>query len=188
MNQFWMVIHLACQFSIDAFEGLQLNRTKPTDSAIPQQAMSEDEELLAERIQAIHDHFQGTSANESLFEDPIFEEISKAFDSEPSGESSTNPIDQQLDSLMSGIMEEMLSKEVLYEPLKELSIKYPGWLKEHPDDGNIENYKMQLKLLQKIVALFEGENYLAERDRGKIEELVNKLQDLGNPPEELLAA
>ena len=123
---------------------MKLNKTKSTGST--QSSVDEDEALLVEKIQAIHDHFQETTSSNNQedtncsFEDPIFEEINKAFKlGDTNEESNGSPIDQQLDSLMTSIMDELLSKEVLYEPLKELSTKYPKWLQEHSNDCNIES-------------------------------------------------
>ena len=168
---------------------MKLNKTKSTGST--QSSVDEDEALLVEKIQAIHDHFQETTSSNNQedtncsFEDPIFEEINKAFKlGDTNEESNGSPIDQQLDSLMTSIMDELLSKEVLYEPLKELSTKYPKWLQEHSNDCNIETYKKQFKLHERIVQLFEKDDV---EERSKIEELFSKLQELGNPPDELLA-
>ena len=98
----------------------------------------------------------------------------------------TEGSNDNFDHLMEGIVDEMLSKDVLYEPLKELHTQFPAWLQRNTSLPNIKTYQQQYELLTEIVALFEHSEYSMEKERKRIEDLVNRLQELGNPPEELL--
>jgi len=54
---------------------------------------------------------------------------------------------------MQGMMEHLLSKEILYPSLKELSDKYPAWLEEHKatlDPSDLQRYTKQSELMQKV--------------------------------------
>lgn len=54
---------------------------------------------------------------------------------------------------MQGMMQSLLSKEVLYPSLKELVDKYPAWLEEKKTSlpaEDLERYQKQLDLMQKV--------------------------------------
>ncbi|KAM9845149.1 peroxisomal biogenesis factor 19 [Aulostomus maculatus] len=91
--------------------------------------------------------------------------------------------------IMQSIMQNLLSKEVLYPSLKEITTKYPEWLDANkpslsPED--YQRYEQQAKIMGEICQQFEKED---EGDKDSmfesIMELMQKLQDLGQPPKEL---
>lgn len=54
---------------------------------------------------------------------------------------------------MQGMMEHLLSKEILYPSLKELSDKYPAWIEEHKatlNPSDLQRYMKQSELMQKV--------------------------------------
>ncbi|XP_036148003.1 peroxisomal biogenesis factor 19 isoform X6 [Monomorium pharaonis] len=58
---------------------------------------------------------------------------------------------------MQGMMEHLLSKEILYPSLKELSDKYPTWLEEHKttlNTSDLQRYTKQSELMQKVLSWF----------------------------------
>lgn len=38
---------------------------------------------------------------------------------------------EDMSGLVDGIMHELLSKDVLYQPLQEIGLRYPKWLADH---------------------------------------------------------
>ncbi|XP_034742870.1 peroxisomal biogenesis factor 19 [Etheostoma cragini] len=93
--------------------------------------------------------------------------------------------------IMQSIMQNLLSKEVLYPSLKEITAKYPEWLDANkpslsPDD--YQRYEQQANIMGEICRHFEREEQGAADKEGMFEsimELMQKLQDLGQPPKEL---
>ncbi|XP_047445095.1 peroxisomal biogenesis factor 19 [Mugil cephalus] len=93
--------------------------------------------------------------------------------------------------IMQSIMQNLLSKEVLYPSLKEISTKYPEWLESNkpslsPEDH--QRYEQQAKIMEEICKLFEREDEGAADKESTFEsimDLMQKLQDLGQPPKEL---
>ncbi|XP_005729031.1 peroxisomal biogenesis factor 19 [Pundamilia nyererei] len=93
--------------------------------------------------------------------------------------------------IMQSIMQNLLSKEVLYPSLKEITTKYPEWLETNkpslsPED--YQRYEQQAKIMGDICKLFEREGEGAadkESTFERIMDLMQKLQDLGQPPKEL---
>ncbi|XP_050358615.1 peroxisomal biogenesis factor 19 [Nymphalis io] len=95
---------------------------------------------------------------------------------------------------MQGMMQSLLSKEVLYPSLKELLDKYPAWLAENKgkvEQSEYERFEKQQSLMQKVCAALEPEQ---ESDPEEVKmkrfetvlKLMQQIQDLGQPPTELV--
>ncbi|XP_012270920.1 peroxisomal biogenesis factor 19 [Orussus abietinus] len=93
---------------------------------------------------------------------------------------------------MQGIMQSLLSKDVLHRPLSELVQRYPSWLEEKKDTlppADLERYKKQLDLLLKICAELEKEK---EDDSEAVKKqqfetkftLMQEMHNCGQPPED----
>ncbi|XP_066599289.1 peroxisomal biogenesis factor 19-like [Prorops nasuta] len=95
---------------------------------------------------------------------------------------------------MENMMQSLLSKEILYPSLKELVDKYPEWLQSKEPTLSLEDlnkYKKQLQLMQKICTEFEAEkdDDTEELKRHRFKLILNFLQEMqkyGQPPEELV--
>ncbi|KAG6443934.1 peroxisomal biogenesis factor 19 [Manduca sexta] len=95
---------------------------------------------------------------------------------------------------MQGMMQSLLSKEVLYPSLKELLDKYPTWLVENKgkiEQSEYERFEKQEQLMQQVCAELEPEQESDPEDVKKkrfekVLELMQKMQDLGQPPTELV--
>lgn len=95
---------------------------------------------------------------------------------------------------MQGMMQSLLSKDVLYPSLKDILEKFPGWLESHdstltPEDK--ERYTKQKDLMQKVCEELEGETPVdtpqVKKERfEKVLGLMQKLQDYGQPPTDLV--
>ncbi|KAG5652146.1 hypothetical protein H0H81_006130 [Sphagnurus paluster] len=71
----------------------------------------------------------------------------------------------ELAGLLENMMGQLMSKEVLYEPLKELSDSYPGYLEKPPSplsDEDRTRYQNQLTCVRKILAVFDKPSYSDE--------------------------
>uniref|UniRef100_A0A8D0L617 Peroxisomal biogenesis factor 19 n=1 Tax=Sphenodon punctatus TaxID=8508 RepID=A0A8D0L617_SPHPU len=118
------------------------------------------------------------------------EELAKAIEGlgleEGNGEGNILPI-------MQSIMQNLLSKDVLYPSLKEITEKYPDWLHSHHDslpEEQYEKYQEQHSIMGKICEQFEAEQATDSEAEQKarfemILDLMQQLQDLGHPPKEL---
>ncbi|KAM3605394.1 uncharacterized protein V6R79_024881 [Siganus canaliculatus] len=93
--------------------------------------------------------------------------------------------------IMQSIMQNLLSKEVLYPSLKEITAKYPEWLdtnKSSLSPEDFQRYEQQAKIMGEICGHFEKEDEVAGEKESRFEnimDLMQKLQDLGQPPKEL---
>ena len=97
--------------------------------------------------------------------------------------------DDELGGLLDGMMAQLMTKEVLEEPMAELAAKYPAYLASPPagtDPKNLETYRKQYVIVQQIDATFKKNGYSDEVDGKEVARLVGDMQDLGGPPKEIM--
>lgn len=99
--------------------------------------------------------------------------------------------DFDMTKVLSDMLEQLSSKEVIYEPIKDFNAKLPAFLKEK--EGKIpqaehEKYSKQYGVTNEILAVFDAPGYNNENPehREKVNVLLESLQELGNPPTELV--
>lgn len=86
------------------------------------------------------------------------------------------------------LMQNLLSKELLYPALKDLSPKFEEWLeKNRPtlSKADRKRFRKQKDIINEIIYVFDDES-LGDQERfEKNLDLMEKMQSLGSPPEEL---
>ena len=105
----------------------------------------------------------------------LFAELAKANPDNPDG---TAGNEDSFSQMLLGMMEQLTNKEILYEPMKELESKYPGWLEEKGGalkEEDRKRYEEQSHLVKEIVARFEREGYTDE-NTGDREYIVERMQ------------
>ncbi|KAJ8687865.1 hypothetical protein QAD02_023660 [Eretmocerus hayati] len=96
---------------------------------------------------------------------------------------------------MQGMMQSLLSKDVLYPSLKDLVDRYPAWLTEKRATLSVEDlskYEKQLELMQKVCQELESEK---EEDSEEVKKkrfettlaLMQEMQCYGQPPDDLIS-
>ena len=96
------------------------------------------------------------------------------------------PVPDEADGAMvEGFLKDVLSKDVLYEPMKEMRDKYPEWLAANaaglPTDER-ERFTKQFALVQRICTAYERDD-----DFDEIAELMEQISALGQAPADMLA-
>lgn len=92
---------------------------------------------------------------------------------------------QNMESIVETMMQQLLSKEILHEPMKEIGERYPKWLEEHKAElskEDNERFSHQYELIKDL-------NNVYENDAGnftKIVELMQKMQECGQPPNDIV--
>lgn len=90
-----------------------------------------------------------------------------------------------LQEFMAQMMKDMMSKEYLYEPMKDLADRMPAYLAEHSADHTpeeIETYKKQLTCYEAIITAFDA----TPEDTETVTAKMGELQSYGPPPRALL--
>eukprot|EP01083_Nonionella_stella_P205732 748912_1 len=100
---------------------------------------------------------------------------------------SMNDQDQEvMGQVVNGMMKQLLSKEFMYEPMRDICKRFPSWLSEHKESlskDDYERYGKQYQYFQRIVYLYENDPDNSER----LTELMNDLQEYGQPPPDLVS-
>ncbi|CAJ1072851.1 peroxisomal biogenesis factor 19 [Xyrichtys novacula] len=84
--------------------------------------------------------------------------------------------------IMQSIMQNLLSKEVLYPSLKEITAKYPEWLdanKPNLSPEDFQRYEQQSKIMGEICKLFEKEEEGAADKESTFENIMDLMQKVG---------
>ncbi|KDD76935.1 Pex19 family protein [Helicosporidium sp. ATCC 50920] len=87
--------------------------------------------------------------------------------------------------LVDALMQQLLAKEVLYQPMREIGERYPAWLAAHEqelDPEELQRYRSQQACIAQICALYEREPH----DFAELMELLQKMQACGQPPQDIV--
>ncbi|XP_057804623.1 peroxisome biogenesis protein 19-2 isoform X2 [Salvia miltiorrhiza] len=109
--------------------------------------------------------------------DPMMEDWVKQFE-ELAGS-------QDMESIVETMMQQLLSKEILYEPMKEIGERYPTWLEENKGkltDEEYARYSHQYQFIKDLNQVYEAE----PENFNKIVELMQKMQECGQPPNDIV--
>lgn len=83
------------------------------------------------------------------------------------------------------MMQQLLSKEILHEPMKEIGERYPKWLEDNKPSLSNEEYARYFHQYELIKDL--NQVYDSEPDNfNKIVELMQKMQECGQPPNDIV--
>lgn len=114
----------------------------------------------------------GSSSDDAMVEDWIkqFEDLTGS---------------QDLESIVDTMMQQLLSKDILHEPMKEIGARYPKWLEEHESGlskEDFERYSRQYELIKELNSVYEDE----PDNSTKIMEIMQKMQECGQPPSDIV--
>ncbi|KAI1303415.1 Pex19 protein family-domain-containing protein [Xylaria venustula] len=120
-------------------------------------------------------------------EDDFIAEMLKAMKDIPGGDGS----EEDFSKLLMGMMEQLTNKEILYEPMKELNDKFPGWMEKNKDTlpkDDLKRYQEQQTLVAEMVTKFQEPTYSDSNaaDREYIVDRMQKMQAAGSPPHDLV--
>lgn len=92
---------------------------------------------------------------------------------------------QDMESIAESMMYQLMSKEVLHEPMKEMGERYPKWLKENKANLKPEEYDRyfdQYKLILQLTDVYEHDSSNFQ----KIADIIQKMQECGQPPNDIV--
>lgn len=91
------------------------------------------------------------------------------------------------DHFMEGMMEQLLSKELMYEPMKQVTDKFPEWLASKKGELSAEEWKQrnrQYDCFRRLVQAYESEE--EGKETSKLLEIMQEVQEYGQPPPEII--
>ncbi|KAF5343561.1 hypothetical protein D9758_012968 [Tetrapyrgos nigripes] len=99
--------------------------------------------------------------------------------------------DAALAGFLENMMGQLMGKEMLFEPLKELHDKFPDFLANPPqplEAADRQRFESQYEYVKKIIAVFEQPGYDdkdAETSK-RVADLMSEMQNFGSPPESIM--
>mmetsp|Transcript_5170 Transcript_5170/g.9077 ORF Transcript_5170/g.9077 Transcript_5170/m.9077 type:complete len:346 (-) Transcript_5170:103-1140(-) len=89
------------------------------------------------------------------------------------------------DDMINGMMKQLLCKDLMYEPMQQVTKKFPIWLadaKPRLSQEDYNRYGQQYQYFQQIVHVYETE----PDNFPRLMELMQEIQDYGQPPAEIM--
>eukprot|EP00548_Thalassiothrix_antarctica_P014951 CAMPEP_0194173080 /NCGR_PEP_ID=MMETSP0154-20130528/7463_1 /TAXON_ID=1049557 /ORGANISM="Thalassiothrix antarctica, Strain L6-D1" /LENGTH=341 /DNA_ID=CAMNT_0038886001 /DNA_START=59 /DNA_END=1084 /DNA_ORIENTATION=+ len=112
-------------------------------------------------------------------EEKIIKELEQGLFNEDDGE-------EGCDAMIEGMMQQLLTKDLMYEPIQQVTLKYPKWLEGKKNTLTEKEYAdrcKQLECLRALMKVYETEPENSE----KLMDLMKDVQEYGLPPEEIIA-
>lgn len=110
--------------------------------------------------------------------DKLFEQFAKQLGlggERPEGADPGSADGPAMSSFVDSIMNQLISKDVLYEPLTEIGAKYPAWLEANREKLSAEEfgqYQAQHDFIQKILAQYDKD----PEDYGALLDLLHQVR------------
>ncbi|OMO59670.1 Zinc finger, U1-type [Corchorus capsularis] len=92
---------------------------------------------------------------------------------------------QDMESIVETMMQQLLSKDILHEPMKEIGERYPQWLEDHKTSlskEDYERYSHQYALIKELNGVYEND----PNNFTRIVDLMQKMQECGQPPNDIV--
>ncbi|CAD7700664.1 unnamed protein product [Ostreobium quekettii] len=90
-----------------------------------------------------------------------------------------------LKTIVGAVMQKLLSKDMLYEPMKDICLRYPAWFEAHEaglDPAEMERFRKQYEYMQQIIELYERD----PDNTIELMSLMQQVQQYGQPPQEIV--
>ena len=162
--------------SADAASKPKTTATPPTTSSAAKPAFASTIEKTMERMQASGESASAAAATSS--QDDMLAQMLKDLES---GNFPAMDGDQgDFNSMLMGMMEQLVNKDILYEPMKELHDNFPEWLEKNKDSTSkqdLERYHTQQSVVKDIVERFEKKDFNDDNKEDR-EYIVDKMQQV----------
>ncbi|KGO64044.1 Pex19 protein [Penicillium italicum] len=142
------------------------------------------------RMKESGDKATAAASNEDDISDDMLAQLLKAVEAGASGAGE----DGDLSKMFMGMMEQLSNKDMLYEPMKELDVKFGPWLEKNKGSGKVsaedmERFETQARVVKQIVGKFEEKDFSDDdpKCREYVWERMQEMQAAGSPPEELVS-
>lgn len=92
---------------------------------------------------------------------------------------------QDSNTVVDTVMKQLLDKELMYTPMKEVCCRFPEWLAKNKESLSVQEYERygkQYVYFQKIVRVYETE----PENFARLMELMQDIQEYGQPPVEII--
>jgi len=131
------------------------------------------------------DDFEGTTDNFEAMGDDVMKEMAKEWEASINNGQGGEAGEEMMGQVVDGMMKQLLSREFMYEPMKDICDQFPQWLAENKSKitkEEYERYGKQYQYFQRIVHVYEHD----PENTARLSELMHDIQEYGQPPSELI--
>lgn len=112
------------------------------------------------RMKESGDKATAAASNEDDISEDMLAQLLKAVEAGAAGAGE----DGDLSKMFMGMMEQLSNKEMLYEPMKELDVKFGPWIEKNKNSGKVsaedmERFETQARVVKQIVEKFEEKSF-----------------------------
>ncbi|KAJ3123966.1 Peroxisome chaperone and import receptor, partial [Physocladia obscura] len=96
----------------------------------------------------------------------------------------------EFEDMFGDVMGQLMSRDLLYEPMKDLATKYPEYLAENQSSLSRQDYarfESQNAIVSQIIQIYDDPAITGDTEQKRVADLMQKMQELGNPPEGMMA-
>lgn len=122
------------------------------------------------------------AATEAGGEDPLLQQLLQEMAAQGMGGEGKEGGEEDFSNMLLSMMEQLTNKDILYEPMKELHDKFPGWMEKNEGkvgEADMVRYREQRRLVEEIVGSFEREGYSDENSQDR-EYIVERMQKVSS--------
>lgn len=174
------------------YSGKSAQSTSVGDKAVSGLKKKNFQEAISETVHRLKR--SGSQVDESIRNetknDNMLETLMKSLSMEPNANSGKEGDTDDINSLLTEMLDQLSSKSVLYEPLNDLYLKFGPWLQDPAKklDPEYSKYQKQYGLVKALVLRFQQQTYNDNNagDKKFINDNLESLQELGLPPKELM--
>ncbi|KAL3499605.1 hypothetical protein ACH5RR_038698 [Cinchona calisaya] len=155
----------------------KMGKQKVSKDSHVSEALDKLREQTREAVKGLESVSGPKPMGENLGNDAVVEDWVKQFEELASS--------QDMESIVETMMQQLLSEEVLHEPMKEIGERYPKWLEDNKSKLSSEEYQRfshQYELIKDLNGVYETE----PGNFNKIVELMQKMQECGQPPNDIV--
>ncbi|KAJ3396691.1 hypothetical protein CcCBS67573_g09114 [Chytriomyces confervae] len=93
------------------------------------------------------------------------------------------------EDMFGNVMSQLMTRDMLYEPMKDLVGKYPEYLDANASTISVEDmtrFRGQQRLIVEILKVYDDPAVSGEDEGKQVADLMQQMQEYGNPPEGVL--
>lgn len=160
---------------------------KSSKTKSPGQQHEQMEETMSKLFKQLSQNMDDDNLNDDEFAglgDDFMKQMAKEWESTMNGNGGEDQ-EEVVGQVVDGMMKQLLSKEFMYEPMKDICNQFPKWLAENKqkiDEKEYERYGTQYQYFQRIVHIYEYD----PNNVARLTELMQEIQEYGQPPPELI--
>ena len=173
-----MMQEIGAAADLGASETAERGQKSETEHAVPRRGEGDFQETIRKTMERMQT--SGEQASAAVAAEDSDDVVAQMLKDMQMGGLDGAGGEEEFSKMLMGMMEQLTNKEILYEPMKELHDKFPGWMSKNRDTvkkDDLRRYGDQQRLVAEIVGKFEEKTYSDEKAADR-EYIVERMQQV----------